>query len=116
MTSLTIRPMRPAILIAVASLLSGLLTAGPARAHDPVLGVDPATVDVTLAPGASTDVTNTSERSVVKATSAVTIEKSSPIIACAKISGISRRVTSSNGESWLSSRFPMIRKPAMMTT
>ena len=59
MTSLTIRPMRPAILIAVASLLSGLLTEGPARAHDPVLGVDPATVDVTLAPGASTDVTKT---------------------------------------------------------
>ena len=59
MTSLTIRPMRPAALLAVAALLVALLAAGPARAHDPVLGVDPATVDVTLAPGASTDVTKT---------------------------------------------------------
>lgn len=59
MTSLTIRPMRPAILLAVATLLVALLAAVPARAHDPVLGVDPATVDVTLAPGASTDVTKT---------------------------------------------------------
>ena len=59
MTSLTIQPMRPAALIAVGALLAGLLVAGPARAHDPVLGVDPATVDVTLAPGDSTDVTKT---------------------------------------------------------
>ena len=59
MTSLTIRPMRPAALLAVAALLAALLAAGPTRAHDPVLGVDPATVDVTLAPGASTDITKT---------------------------------------------------------
>ena len=59
MTSLTIRPMRPATLLAAAALLLTLLAAGPARAHDPVLGVDPASVDVTLAPGASTDVTKT---------------------------------------------------------
>jgi hypothetical protein len=59
MTSLTIRPMRPAILLAVAALIVALLAAGPARAHDPVLGVDPATVDVTVAPGDSTDVIKT---------------------------------------------------------
>jgi len=59
MTSLIIRPMRPATLLAVLALLAALLAAGPVRAHDPVLGVDPATVDVTLAPGDSTDVTKT---------------------------------------------------------
>jgi hypothetical protein len=59
MTSLAIRPMRPATLLASAALLVTLLAAGPARAHDPVIGVDPATVDVTLAPGTSTDVAKT---------------------------------------------------------
>jgi hypothetical protein len=59
MTSLTIRPTRPATLFAVAALLVALAAAGPARAHDPIIGVDPATVDVVLAPGASTDVTKT---------------------------------------------------------
>ena len=59
MTSLTIRPMRPATLLAVAALLAALLAAGPARAHGPLLGVDPATVDLTLAPGTSEDVAKT---------------------------------------------------------
>lgn len=59
MTSLTIRPTRPATLLAIAALLTALAAATPARAHDPVQGVEPATVDVTLAPGAGTDVTKT---------------------------------------------------------
>ncbi|HEX2883243.1 MAG TPA: hypothetical protein VHQ42_01595 [Candidatus Limnocylindria bacterium] len=52
-------PMRLPVLLAVASLLAGLLMAAPARAHDPVLGVDPASVELTLVPGASEDVTKT---------------------------------------------------------
>src|SRR5690606_36211683 len=59
MTSLTIQPMRPAALLAVGALLAALFFAGPVRAHDPVLGVDPASVDVTLEPGTSTDVIKT---------------------------------------------------------
>ena len=59
MTSLTNQPTRPVTLFAAATLLVALLAAGPARAHDPVLGVDPDAVDITLAPGASTDVTKT---------------------------------------------------------
>ncbi len=48
-----------AILATAALLLSGLIGAGRAFAHDPVIGVDPASVEVTLAPGASTTVTKT---------------------------------------------------------
>jgi hypothetical protein len=46
-------------MFAVAALLAMLLSAGPVLAHDPIIGVDPANVDVDLAPGASTDVAKT---------------------------------------------------------
>jgi hypothetical protein len=52
-------PMRLPVLLAVASLLAGLILAAPARAHDPILGVDPASVELTLAPGESEDVAKT---------------------------------------------------------
>jgi len=50
----THKPMRLPALLAAASLLAGLLAAGPAAA-----AVDPDFVEVTLAPGTSTDVTKT---------------------------------------------------------
>jgi hypothetical protein len=59
MTTTSLRPMRLPAVLAVATLLAGLLAAAPARAHDPVLGVDPASVELTLAPGASQDVAKT---------------------------------------------------------
>ncbi|HEX7225410.1 MAG TPA: hypothetical protein VF367_07515 [Candidatus Limnocylindria bacterium] len=51
-------PKRLPATLAAAFLLVGLL-AGPARAHDPVLGVDPAEVHLVLAPGTSEDVAKT---------------------------------------------------------
>ncbi len=54
MTIQTLRPMRLPALLATASLLAGLLAASPVAA-----AVDPDTVEVTLAPGTSTDVTKT---------------------------------------------------------
>jgi hypothetical protein len=59
MMTRSLRLTRLPVLLAVAALLAGLLLAAPAGAHDPILGVDPASVEVTLAPGASTDVTKT---------------------------------------------------------
>jgi hypothetical protein len=59
MSTLSIRPMRLPVLLAVAALLAGFILAAPARAHDPVFGVDPASVEVSLDPGASTDVAKT---------------------------------------------------------
>ena len=59
MSTLSLRPMRLPAVLAVAALLAGLLAAAPARAHAPDLGVDPDSVEVTLAPGASTDVAKT---------------------------------------------------------
>jgi hypothetical protein len=56
-TSLT--PLRASTAFAVAALLAGMLAAGSVRAHDPVTGVDPATVELTLAPGTSDDVAKT---------------------------------------------------------
>lgn len=44
--------------IVAAALLAGALVS-PAVAHDPILGVDPANVEVGLAPGTSTDVVKT---------------------------------------------------------
>jgi hypothetical protein len=54
MTIQPFRPMRLPALLAAASLLAGLLAASPVSA-----AVDPDTVEVTLAPGTSTDVTKT---------------------------------------------------------
>jgi hypothetical protein len=45
--------------LAAASLIVGLIAAGPVAAHDPIIGVVPDSVEVTLAPGASTNVTKT---------------------------------------------------------
>jgi hypothetical protein len=59
MTTDTLRPMRLPAVLAAASLLAGLLAAGPVRAHDPILGVVPDGVEVTLIPGTSTDVEKT---------------------------------------------------------
>jgi hypothetical protein len=59
MTISSLKPMRLPALLAVASLLVGLLAAVPARAHDPIFGVVPDSVEVTLAPGTSTDVAKT---------------------------------------------------------
>ena len=59
MFTLSIRPMRLPALLAVAALLAGFILAAPARAHDPTFGVDPASVEVSLDPGASTDVGKT---------------------------------------------------------
>ena len=41
MTIATLKPMRLPALLAVASLLVGLLAAVPVRAHDPIFGVVP---------------------------------------------------------------------------
>jgi hypothetical protein len=54
MTTHSLRPMRLPALLAAASLLAGLLAASPIAA-----AVDPVSVEVTLAPGTSTDVTKT---------------------------------------------------------
>ncbi len=59
MSTFTLRPMRLPALLAVAALLAGFILVAPARAHDPIFGVDPASVEVSLDPGASTDVTKT---------------------------------------------------------
>ena len=59
MSTLSLRPMRLPAVLAIGALLAGLLAAGPALAHDPVLGVDPDSVEVTLAPGTSVDVAKT---------------------------------------------------------
>ena len=59
MSTFTLRPMRLPALLAVAALLAGFILVTPARAHDPIFGVDPASVEVSLDPGASTDVTKT---------------------------------------------------------
>jgi len=59
MTISSLKPMRLPVLLAVASLLVGLLAAVPVRAHDPIFGVVPDSVEVTLAPGTSTDVAKT---------------------------------------------------------
>ena len=59
MSTHSTRPMRLPVLLAAGALLAGLLAAGPVQAHDPVFGVDPADVDVSLDPGESTDVDKT---------------------------------------------------------
>ncbi|HET7771834.1 MAG TPA: hypothetical protein VFN74_23875, partial [Chloroflexota bacterium] len=59
MTTSTLTPLRVSTALAVAALLGGMLAAGSVRAHDPVLGVDPASVELTLAPGTSDDVAKT---------------------------------------------------------
>jgi hypothetical protein len=58
--STTIHPARTlAVVLATVLLLIGLIGIGRAQAHDPVIGVVPDAVEVTLAPGTSTDVTKT---------------------------------------------------------
>lgn len=59
MTTSTLTPLRVSTALAVAALLGGMLAAGSVRAHDPVLGVDPASVELTLVPGTSSDVAKT---------------------------------------------------------
>lgn len=45
---------------------------------------------------------------------ALVIEKSSRIIACCAISGISSSVTRSNGDIWLNDRLPVALRPTRM--
>ena len=59
MSTLSPRPLRLPVLLAVAALLAGFILAAPARAHDPTFGVDPASVDVSLDPGESFEVEKT---------------------------------------------------------
>jgi hypothetical protein len=59
MSTLSLRPLRLPAPVAVAALLAGFILAAPARAHDPTFGVDPVSVEVSLDPGASTDVAKT---------------------------------------------------------
>jgi hypothetical protein len=50
---------RRAVGLSATLALATSLLAAPALAHDPIIGVEPNTVDVILAPGTSTDVTKT---------------------------------------------------------
>ena len=59
MSTLSPRPLRLPALVATAALLAALVVAGPASAHDPIIGVVPASVDVSLDPGESEEVDKT---------------------------------------------------------
>ena len=59
MTRTHTSPMRLPAVLAVAALLAGLLAAGPVEAHDPVFGVVPDSVDISLDPGESEEVDKT---------------------------------------------------------